>query len=123
VSIFEVCWKRSLVNCTKNVQRSTFNFQASHLISDGNCDLDLPAFHRIEDRQDPKKDLWGVLITASGFRGRRQKKFNHSQALSRIVDFIEDFSPPRQLAAFRALEATVEDLSHHNRRPGFYGPN
>jgi hypothetical protein len=93
------------------------------MIPDSNCHLDLPAFHRIEDRPDPKKDLRAALITASGMRGRRQKKFNYSQALSRIVDFIEDFSPPRQLAAFRAFEATVEDLRHHNWRPGFYGPN
>jgi hypothetical protein len=89
----------------------------------GDCPLNLPALNKIERRPDPKSDLQAALIAASGLTGRRRKKFSHSQALRRIVDFIDDFSPLRELSAFRVFEETVGDLKARAWEPGFYGVN
>jgi hypothetical protein len=88
----------------------------------GTTELNLPALKRIESRPDPKGDLREALIIASELQGRRRKKFNASHALWRIVDFIEDFSPLRQLPAFGAFEDTIRCLKACEWEPGFYGP-
>jgi len=86
----------------------------------GTAPLNLPALQRVEDRPDPKSDLSEALKTASGLTGRRLKKFNPAQAFWRVVDFLEDFSPLRQLPAYLAFESAVRRASQSGWAPGFY---
>lgn len=69
--------------------------------------LDLPKCSDLERIPYPKKVLYEALKTASGLHGRRKKQFRVPQAIQRIPDFTQDFTPLRQLSAFRKLE---EDL-------------
>jgi len=87
----------------------------------GRVALDLPPLRKLEDRPDPKMDLREALRTASELRGRRLKKFDTRQAFWRVVDFIEDFSPLRQLRAFTAFEDSVRRIRDNKWAPGFYG--
>jgi hypothetical protein len=48
------------------------------------------------------------LLHASGLSGRRLKDFRPHAAAHRVAEFIEDFSPLRQLSAFAALEADIQ---------------
>jgi len=82
--------------------------------------LDLPPLNRLEDRPDPKSDLLEALRLASELRGRRLKKFNDAQAVRRVGDFLNDFSPLRELPAFLAFENTVRQIQAHNWAPGSY---
>jgi len=86
----------------------------------GNSPLDLPTLKRIESRPDPKEDLRVALLTASELSGRRRKKFNTAAAFWRVVDFIEDFSPLRELPSFLAFENSIKSLKNNNWKPGFY---
>lgn len=83
--------------------------------------LALPDLKRAELRPDPKSDLQKALRTASDLQGRRLKKFDTARAFHRIVDYIEDFTPLRQLPAYRAFEATVRRMKENGFRPCFYG--
>jgi hypothetical protein len=58
-----------------------------------------------EGLPDPKGVLHRALVTASGARGRRAKRFNPARATHRLADLVDDWSPLRRLAAFRQLEA------------------
>lgn len=73
----------------------------------GRADLGIPALVRLEGVADPKDLLRSALKTASGLAGRRLKSFGVNEAAYRLADLIEDYSPLRQLAAFRQLEADV----------------
>lgn len=86
----------------------------------GTVHLDLPALHRLEDRPDPKADLRNALRIASELRGRRLKKYNESQAVWRIVDFLADFSPLRKLSAFRAFEDALREMQANRWAAGLY---
>ena len=86
-----------------------------------NVPLNLPSLSKVEGRPNPKSDLRTALISASGLNGRRRKKFRDSQALWRIVDFIDDFSPLRRLPAFRVFEETIRRLKSSEWKTGFYG--
>lgn len=87
----------------------------------GTSPLALPPLKRIESRPDPKSDLRQALRTASELSGRRLKKFDTRAAFWRIVDYIEDFSPLRELAAFRAFEDSIKRLKQNDWKPDFYG--
>lgn len=87
----------------------------------GKANLDLPGFHRIEDRPDPKEDLRKALRVASELQGRRLKKFDVAHAFSLITNYANDFAPLRQLKAFRELEQAVATASKNNWAVGFYG--
>jgi hypothetical protein len=87
----------------------------------GTTPLNLPALKRVEDRPDPKKDLREALKAASELTGRRLKKFNTAQAFRRVGDFLDDFSPLRQLPAYLAFESAVRRASQSGWTPGFYG--
>jgi hypothetical protein len=50
------------------------------------------------------------LQQASELTGRRLKKFNVYEKIFRIADLITDFSPLRQLSAFQALEADIQQV-------------
>ena len=87
----------------------------------GTSPLGLPTLKRVEARPDPKSDLRHALQAASEHTGRRLKKFNTDAAFWRIVDFIEDFSPLRELSAFRAFENSIRSLKQAEWKTGFYG--
>lgn len=70
----------------------------------GRDPLDLPSPARIEDLGDPKATLHQALRTASGRAGRRADRFHPESAHHRLADLVRDWSPLRQLPAFRALE-------------------
>lgn len=86
----------------------------------GRIDLKLPQVNKLDARPDPKTELMQALLIASELSGRRRKKFNTSQAFWRIVDFIEDYSTLRQLAAFRTFEDNIARARDNNWQPGFY---
>lgn len=86
----------------------------------GKSPLHLPTLKRIETRPDPKADLREALLTASELAGRRRKKFNSAAAFWRVVDFIEDFSPLRELPSFLAFENSIKSLQDNDWKPGFY---
>jgi len=86
----------------------------------GTAPLDLPALQRVESRPGPKSDLSEALKAASELTGRRLRKFNSAQAFWRVVDFLEDFSPLRQLPAYLAFESAVRRASESGWAPGFY---
>ena len=88
----------------------------------GTIRLDLPSQTRVEDLPDPKEDLRAALRIASELQGRRLKKFNTSQAFWRVLDFVQDFSPLRQLPAYCRFESAVREMTAKDWKPGFYGP-
>ena len=73
--------------------------------------LDLPPPNAIEDVADPKERLHRMLRTASELSGRRLRNLRPAQAAIRIVEYVDDFSPLRQLRAFRELEEDVRRFS------------
>ena len=87
----------------------------------GTASLGLPPLNRIESKPDPKSDLRKALQAASERGGRRLKKFDTARAFWRIVDYIEDFSPLRELSAFRSFEESIKRLRQNNWKPGLYG--
>lgn len=87
----------------------------------GRAALGLPQLKRVESRPDPKEDLRKALLAGCELAGRRLKKFDTASAFWRIVDYIEDFSPLRELTAFQAFEESIRSLKHNNWKPGFYG--
>ena len=86
----------------------------------GNTPLELPLLKQIESRPDPKSDLTQAIRAASELSGRRLKKFDTRTAFWRIVDFIDDFSPLRELSAFRSFEASLVKLKEDGWKPGLY---
>lgn len=80
------------------------------------ADISLPPLRRLEDHPDPKALLHELLALASERNGRRLKAFRGE--LTRrgcfVPDYISDFTPLRQLPAFRAFEEetqrTIESL-------------
>lgn len=73
----------------------------------GRDPLRLPPLAGVEGVPSPKDVLHEALRVASGTRGRRAKKFNPGLAAHRLADLISDWSPLRQLEAFRRLEADI----------------
>ena len=69
--------------------------------------LDLPEVGGLEDIPDPKQNLLQVLRDATELPLRRRQKFSLVQAIYRLAELIDDFSPLRRLPAFAALEAEV----------------
>ncbi len=70
--------------------------------------LNLPRASAWEHVPDPKKILHEALIAASGATGRRAKNFRPAQAAHRLAELVDDWSPLRQLTAFRQLEADTQ---------------
>ena len=63
-----------------------------------------------EDLPNPKGTLHEALKVACGLKGRRLKKFNLSEAVHRLAENIDDFSPLRNLKAFQSLEMELESV-------------
>lgn len=73
----------------------------------GRMPLELPSLRTVEQLPDPKQSLYGLLKQASGLSGRRLQNFRPQAHVHRVADFIEDFSPLRQLSAFQSLEREI----------------
>lgn len=80
----------------------------------GNSTLNLPRMRNIERLPDPKETLYELLKTASEKTGRRLKQFNIRHSAVRVSELIEDFSPLRNLSAFRQLESDVKTVIDNN---------
>ncbi len=70
----------------------------------GKEDLGLPAIGKLEQVSDPKATLHGAMRVAHGATGRRARRFRPEEALHRLADLVTDWSPLRQVPAFRRLE-------------------
>lgn len=66
--------------------------------------LEMPKLSEVERRADPKSDLHGILRKARAATGRDARKFSPADAIRRMSYLIQDWSPLRQLSAFRRLE-------------------
>lgn len=73
----------------------------------GTMSLKLPPLRTVEQIPDPKQTLYGLLKEASGLSGRRLHHFRPQERTHRIAEFIDDFSPLRQLTAFQVLEREI----------------
>jgi hypothetical protein len=90
-----------------------FNEAAIRLAADnprGRTPLSLPSLDHLEALADPKGVLCDLLIAASGLCTGRLHRFMPGARIHRLSELIEDFSPLRQLGAFRALEEDVKDI-------------
>ena len=79
--------------------------------SNGTNRLQLPRLREVESTSDPKAMLHQQLILASGLTGRRRDEFKPHQALHRLAELIDDYSPLLQLSAFRTLERDIRQLA------------
>lgn len=72
----------------------------------GEASLPLPKVASLETVADPKKLLRSCLIQASEKTGRRLQQFERDlpDRVQRVAELISDFSPLRQLPAFRGFE-------------------
>ncbi len=77
--------------------------------------LNLPPVNRLERIPDPKDVLNGLLRQASDLNRRRLRNFRVARHAERVTEFIEDFSPLRQLNAFTALEEEVSNAIQENK--------
>lgn len=77
----------------------------------GEAEIGLPPVERLEQEPNPKALLRNALIAAAGNRGRRLHQFQRDlgRRVLRVGETIEDFTPLRQLAAFRHFEAATLD--------------
>lgn len=73
----------------------------------GTIQLNLPRHSVIESLTDAKDTLFVALRTASNLPTQRLRGFNHHRARSRVTEFIDDFSPLRNLPSFRAFETQL----------------
>lgn len=77
-------------------------------------ELELPPVNRLEEIPDPKNLLNDLLRQASDLNRRRQRSFRVAKHARLVTEFIEDFSPLRQLSAFAALEEEVSSAVQSN---------
>jgi Domain of unknown function (DUF4276) len=75
----------------------------------GTSALDLPPRRRLEAMPDPKAALKALLADASGLGQRRRARFDRADAIQRLAEIIEDYSPLRDLPAFQAFYADLVD--------------
>ena len=75
-----------------------------------NQTLRLPDLQDLEELPDPKTILHNLLRDASGLRGRRRKNFNPGRIIQRLPNFIDDFTPLRELEAFQQLENDLHEI-------------
>ena len=74
----------------------------------GTDPLNLPEIRRLEALADPKQVLYDALKKACGLRAGRREKFPVRERVYQIPNYIDDFSPLRQLSAFRQLESDIQ---------------
>ncbi len=76
----------------------------------GSMSLDIPALPKVEQIPDPKVKLRELLLKACGLPPQRLRSFKPSRAARLVTEFIDDFSPLRQLAAFARMEAEFKKV-------------
>ena len=76
----------------------------------GQVHLNIPPLSKLEDQPDPKRLLHEILIAASELSGRRRKSFDPKTKVHLVSRRLDDFSPLRQLSAFRELENDVQRI-------------
>lgn len=76
----------------------------------GTMNLMLPQSSKIEQLPDPKTKLRELLQTACGLPPLRLRSFNVRRAARLVTEFIDDFSPLRQLPAFARMEAEFKQV-------------
>ena len=74
----------------------------------GKISLELPPLKKVENLPDPKAILDNLILQASGLGKRRLERLRPENRRKIIPDFISDYSPLRNLSAFRALETDVK---------------
>lgn len=78
----------------------------------GTVSLDLPKLVTIENLSNPKEKLHSLMREATELGTHRRRRFNVDNAILRIPEYAQDFSPLRRLPAFSSLDsrlrATVE---------------
>lgn len=78
----------------------------------GTAALELPKLNHVEGLSDPKSLLHEALRTASGLHGRRLRSFSPETAFHRLAELIDDYSPLRDVPAFRAMEIDLGTTLH-----------
>ncbi len=76
----------------------------------GSAKLSLPPLSRVESLPDPKETLRELFVQATELPQRRLKRTKLEQAVHRLAELMEDFSPLRQLPAFRQLENELKTV-------------
>jgi hypothetical protein len=72
--------------------------------------LCLPPVSKVEDLPDPKAVLNEALLRATDKPVRRLRKFRTGQALQRLAELIQDYSPLRRASAFNTLEQELRTV-------------
>lgn len=88
----------------------------------GSVALSLPRRVELENVSDPKRMLHDLILDATELSARRKKRFDLGNAVQRIPEYLEDFSPLRELPAFLALEQQVVETIREQRWSGKSGP-
>lgn len=72
----------------------------------------MPPTKQLEKLPDPKQTLYDLMQKANGARGRKLKKFRQElgRRRQRVAEIIDDFSPLRELPAFRRLEEDIQQV-------------
>jgi hypothetical protein len=73
------------------------------------CQITLPALNNVEELSDPKSELLTILVNASELKGRRLKNFKERQAVQRLAEIIDDYSPLNNLSAFQVLKTDLAE--------------
>lgn len=72
--------------------------------TNGTIRINLPGINDVESLPDPKNDLMQLIKDASGLKKRNLKKLNVRQSIHLVAEYISDYSPLRNLAAFKKFE-------------------
>lgn len=83
----------------------------------GRTVLQLPGLDRVELEPNPKNFLHNALKEASEMKGRRRRGFRIEDRTFRVANLIDDYSPLRQLSAFRELERELVSVLHRHFQP------
>jgi hypothetical protein len=73
----------------------------------GTMPLPIPSLNDLEALADPKVVLHELLRDASGLRTLRRQKAPVGRWVHRLAELVQDFTPLRQLPAFRKLEEDI----------------
>lgn len=76
----------------------------------GRQKLQMQPLKKLEALPDPKETLYKLLREASELHGRRLRRMDESKSAPRVSEYIDDFSPLRELPAFQALEEEVRTI-------------
>jgi hypothetical protein len=88
------------------IDREAIKKAASNRNYDGN--LELPGLNKLESHQNPKDTLHNLLRQATNNNKRRLKNFKVDRSVHLVAEYIEDYSPLRELKAFKAFEAEMK---------------